>query len=203
MAKAVQVEEWGLEKTLSTGTELMESVYQEEKRLGILFWRARSSELTIDHIDRIAETIDRHVYDWATCDTLCGVLRLAIANDPSFVPRLIEWSDAENLWRRRAACVSFLSFARKGEHLDAIETICDRAVRMNERFVQLGVGWLLREVGVAEQDRAVSFLRSHFEWISREGLRYALEKMPKKTRVEVMDEHKAHADLSSLLPSQP
>lgn len=186
-----EVKEWDLDKVFTTGLELLACEFQEEKRLGVLFLKAKGSKLDKERIDQIAEAIDAHVYDWATCDILAGgVLRRAIEGDASLVPQLTEWSQAENLWRRRACCVSFLSFAKKGAHADAIETICDQSVRLNERFVQLGVGWLLREFSCSDRERVVAFLKSHAEWISREGLRYALEKMPSALRKELMDDHK-------------
>lgn len=182
---------WEAEKVFSLGMELLSSEFHEEKRLGILFLKSRGSEIGKTFLQRIEDCIDAHVYDWATCDTLSGaVLRKMIEADVEIVSLLEEWSFAENLWKRRACCVSFLSFAKKGEHAEAIERICDRSVRMNERFVQLGVGWLLRELSVFDREKVLAFLDSHAEWISREGLRYALEKMPSDIRKKAMDDHK-------------
>ena len=119
MSRLAEVSSWELDKVVVTGLELLACEFQEEKRLGVLFLKARGSELDADRIDQIAEAIDAHVYDWATCDILAGgVLRRAIEGDESLVPQLMEWSSAENLWRRRACCVSFLSFARKGIHAE-------------------------------------------------------------------------------------
>ena len=76
MSRLAEVSSWELDKVVVTGLELLACEFQEEKRLGVLFLKARGSELDADRIDQIAEAIDAHVYDWATCDILAGgVLR--------------------------------------------------------------------------------------------------------------------------------
>lgn len=56
-----------------------------------------------------------------------------------------------------------------------------------ERFVQLGCGWLLREISLSERKRVISFIEKHHESFSREGLRYAIEKMTESERRRLMN----------------
>jgi hypothetical protein len=49
-------------------------------------------------------------------------------------------------------------------------------------FVQLGTGWVLRELSRADLEGVIEFIKEHYEKFSREGLRYAIEKMDSKTR---------------------
>lgn len=185
------MKEWNFDKIFDAATELLTSEYFEEKGVGICFLKDRTSELNTESIDRLSPIIESCVYDWGTCDSLAnGVLRHAILSDPSIVQSMIQWSASESLWKRRASCVAFVPLAKTGNFNESVLEICKNAVQMNERFVQLGVGWLLREFSLADREQMLEFLKTHSNSISREGLRYALEKTPQTLRKEMMDYHK-------------
>jgi len=59
-------------------------------------------------------------------------------------------------------------------------------VRDSQRFVQLGVGWVLRELSLADHDLVVNFIKSNYAYFSREGLRYAIEKMSGAQRTKLL-----------------
>jgi 3-methyladenine DNA glycosylase AlkD len=85
--------------------------------------------------------------------------------------------------------VTFVKVARFGQHNEEVIAVCGRVVRNPERFAQLGAGWALRELSLADRDRVVEFLRSHYACVSREGLRYAIEKMPASLQRRLLTEH--------------
>ena len=64
-------------------------------------------------------------------------------------------------------------------------------MKNDERFVQLGLGWVLRELYLADRDLVLSFLAAHYGELSREGLRYAIEKMPAELQMRLLAEHAA------------
>lgn len=129
-----------------------------------------------------------HVYDWATCDTLCGrVLFECVKAEPSLAQRVAAWKDSPLTWKQRAAAVTFVKLAGKSCDLhDTILSVCGTIVQSPERFVQLGCGWVLREAGVRDQPRVVAFIKDRYASFSREGLRYAIEKMPPPLRAELL-----------------
>jgi 3-methyladenine DNA glycosylase AlkD len=59
--------------------------------------------------------------------------------------------------------------------------LCEVTLGRSEaaRFVQTGVGWLLRELWRADAVAVVALIESSMGDFSSEGLRYATEKMPK------------------------
>eukprot|EP01126_Amoeba_proteus_P054491 TRINITY_DN6709_c0_g1_i3.p1 TRINITY_DN6709_c0_g1~~TRINITY_DN6709_c0_g1_i3.p1 ORF type:complete len:153 (+),score=24.78 TRINITY_DN6709_c0_g1_i3:651-1109(+) len=93
-----------------------------------------------------------------------------------------KWKDSKNLWEQRASCVSFVKLARHGNHTNIILDICSETVKSSERFVQLANGWVLRELYLASPEEVVSFIKENYIYFSREGLRYATEKMNAKQR---------------------
>jgi hypothetical protein len=62
-------------------------------------------------------------------------------------------------------------------------------VRNRDRFVQLGMGWVLRELFLADRKATLGFLGRHSARINGEALRYTIEKMPKTMQRRVLAEH--------------
>jgi hypothetical protein len=56
--------------------------------------------------------------------------------------------------------------------------LCLECLKYDERFNQLGLGWLLREMSVVDRKGVGKFIRDNYGSFIREGLRYAIEKFP-------------------------
>jgi 3-methyladenine DNA glycosylase AlkD len=100
------------------------------------------------------------------------------------------WKDAENLWQRRASCIPFVTLAKQGDRVfpgftDLILEVGETVVRSDERFSQTAVGWLWRELWVAEPERVVGAIEANITQFSSEGLRYATEKMPRDEQLRL------------------
>ncbi len=100
---------------------------------------------------------------------------------------IVKWRSAKNPWLKRMSIVAFVGHARKGDKSfeGALKLILDTAsvvVKSDHRFHQTGVGWVIREVYKGSPQMAAKFIDRHLKYFSREGLRYAIEKMPEKTR---------------------
>jgi 3-methyladenine DNA glycosylase AlkD len=91
------------------------------------------------------------------------------------------WRDAASLWQRRAAVVSFVYVAARGEanfagFTDLLLEACAANIQATDRFAHTGPGWALRELSVAEPERVRDFVDAHPEF-SREGRRMALARL--------------------------
>ncbi len=52
---------------------------------------------------RLMGMFDQHVYDWGTCDTICGqVLHEIILKDKKLATSIASWRDHQNIWKKRA-----------------------------------------------------------------------------------------------------
>jgi 3-methyladenine DNA glycosylase AlkD len=67
---------------------------------------------------------------------------------------------------------------------------CAVTLRSEERFAQTGVGWLLRELAAADRARVLAFTEAHLGEMSREAVRYVVERMPKDVQARVVSAHK-------------
>lgn len=183
------------EDILELAAQLLRDEHHEVKHCGVLtfhrFKRRLSSDeasaaASIDCIERLID--EKHVYDWATSDGLSSRgLSPLVERFPSMATRFLAWSSSENPWKRRASAVTFVKLCKpQHDFEDLILEICRSAMRMDHRFVQLGCGWALREASVKNPRRVVELLKENVSIMSREGLRYATEKMDPATRKELM-----------------
>ncbi|KAG2389640.1 hypothetical protein C9374_014200 [Naegleria lovaniensis] len=193
---------------LKVAYELMKSKYFEEKNVGIKILAGNVSKIIpkrkkkktgqdsiedalngLKVITDLDEQLfqDEHIYDWGTCDTLSSqVICELIKRDSSLGSIVQQWKDSSNIWQQRSACVSFVKIAKHGEFNDIIFDICSTTVQNKERFVQLGTGWVLRELSLADLDAVTMFIKRNYSNFSREGLRYAIEKMDSKLKSKLL-----------------
>jgi 3-methyladenine DNA glycosylase AlkD len=197
---------------------LLSSTNQEEKCSAPWIMKAvldkKPSKLGLEDVVFLGKEIfeANHAYDWGTVDTLCGkVIHFALINDgdnsQSGVSKMLKsWSHSQfaNLWQQRASCVAFVKLARHGRHTDAIMSIVENCVKNPERFVQLGAGWVLRELWLAEPQLVVNFITGHYTYFSREGLRYAIEKMDRPLQQRLLKyDHHSEGDIDVKSASKP
>lgn len=123
------------------------------------------------------------IWEWNTTDWLCvrvlGPLIKARGGDAG--RRIVRWTDAPGLWRRRAAIVGFVDLVPYPDVFPAMTDLvleaCAANVRDEARFAQTGVGWVLRELSRRSPTAVFEFVAEHRPHISTEGLRMATAKL--------------------------
>lgn len=166
---------------------LLRSSFGEDKIIGMMIYNKIFKFIEEDYIHTIVRSffIEKHVQDWAMCDSLCTkFLRQWAGMSKENTLSLAEWRNEENIWLKRASCVSFVTRAKHGDSSPNFEgftqilfLICEKVIQCQERFAQLGCGWLLREIFLSDKVKTKEFLRNNLDKFSAEGLRYAVEKM--------------------------
>jgi len=173
---------------INLGVELLKSEFFEEKRFGIELLSKKYNKISPKFIDEFYELFDNYIYDWGTCDVSCSkIISKMISLNPEIISTIIKWKDSEKIWAKRGAAVSFVTLAKTGKYNDEIIDICSTIVKDNRRFVQLGNGWVLRNLSLVDLSRVIDFIKRNYDYFSREGLRYAIEKMNPKKRKELMN----------------
>ncbi|BAZ40248.1 hypothetical protein NIES4101_62090 [Calothrix sp. NIES-4101] len=127
-----------------------------------------------------------YIKEWNTCDWFCvKVLNPLIKQQGrDCAVAVMQWCEAENLWRKRASVVSFVNIAKHGDKnfpsfTPMLLDTCGVVVRSSERFAQTGVGWCLRELGLSDRDLVIiNWIEGNITHFSSEGLRYAIKKFP-------------------------
>lgn len=125
--------------------------------------------------------------NWATTDAICGMLIGPLLQKyPELVDSVRGWVSHRNLWVRRAAAVSLVGAARRGDALDAAYDVAARLHHDPHDLIHKAVGWLLREAGKTDMARLERYLRQHGQTIPRTTVRYALEKFPEPKRRQLL-----------------
>jgi 3-methyladenine DNA glycosylase AlkD len=172
---------------------LLRSPWAEEKHVAIALLGRNVQRLPARFLRDFEPVFDRSVHDWGACDHVAGRILRPLVALPATRKRIVGWRGARSPWRQRAAAVAFVNEARHGRYNSEILTICRSLVRNPDRFVQLGMGWVLRELFLADRTVVLGFLARHYPLINREALRYAVEKMPATLQIRLLEQHRAAA----------
>jgi 3-methyladenine DNA glycosylase AlkD len=127
----------------------------------------------------------RSINNWDLVDVTCThIVGEFLKNKPRDV--LYKLAKSDNLWEKRIAIISTLSFIRQDDYIDTLEI---SRILLNDRhdLIHKAIGWMLREVGKRDQKVEELFLDKYFKEMSRTTLRYAIERFPEKLRKEYLN----------------
>ena len=167
--------------------ELLRSGWGEEAIL-VGLWMPKLYKLYVwEDIFVFREWIDKYIDNWAECDTFCNhTMEKFLERFPAAIEEIKGWTASENRWMKRAAAVSLIIPARKGQYLEDIFQIADRLIESNDDMVQKGYGWMLKEASKAHLQKVYEFIMARRQVMPRTALRYAIEKMPEEMRRKAM-----------------
>jgi len=167
--------------------ELFRSDYTEEAFV-VSFWGTNFKPFVgPDDLDTFEKWIDRYINNWAKCDGFCNhTVGDLIAKYPGKVSALKSWAKSSNRWLRRAAAVSLIVPAKKGEFLREALEISDILLIDEDDMVQKGYGWLLKEESRKKQKEIFDHVMRNKAKMPRTALRYAIELMPKSLKARAM-----------------
>ena len=200
-------EEERLREHLSAGQQkdlalmLLEEDFTEDKLAGVLFLQeillpAGALDWRSD-VPLFARLFDRgHIGDWGICDWFCVKVLgpLAEQQGEACARAISEWQEADGVWQRRASVVAFANLARKGDRnfpgfTEMVLDNCSQLLGSQERFVQTGVGWILRELSRSDEDRVAGFVEANLDSFSREALKNATKYLPPQVAERLLRTH--------------
>ena len=169
---------------VGTTLALLKSPLHEERALALLILVNRYERGTAAEQKRIYEQylthVRKHVNNWDLVDSSAPYIVGAhlLERDRG---SLVELARSPNLWERRVAIVATFWFIRRGSFDDTL-AIAELLLDDREDLIHKATGWMLREVGNRDRAAAERFLRRHCLSMPRTMLRYAIEKLPPRTR---------------------
>lgn len=116
---------------------------------------------------------------WDTCDTLGPLLGELALSYPKVNEILLEWSEAENIWLRRAAIIHQLPRKDKTNE-PLLEQIIVNNLDQEEFFIAKAIGWSLREYSKTNQSWVEDFLLKHGEKMKPLSVREASKYLTKR-----------------------
>ncbi|MGB5320277.1 DNA alkylation repair protein [Eudoraea sp.] len=167
--------------------QLWQTSYIEESLVACKLSYAYHKAFVPEDFEIFRRWITSYVNNWASCDTFCNhTMGKFIERYPSYIDELKGFTSSENRWLRRAAAVSLIVPARKGEFLSDIFEISDNLLMDEDDLVQKGYGWLLKVASKQHQKEVFEYILTKKASMPRTALRYAIEKMPKEMKIQAM-----------------
>lgn len=130
----------------------------------------------------------RFVRGWGDCDDFCThAFGELIIQNTDLVKKIIPWTKREEFWMRRAAAVVTIPsiYHNKYKETNPI-VISDLLMNDKNDLVCKGYGWMLKVLSVKEPQLVFDYLVKNKDVMPRVSFRYALEKMDKDRKAELM-----------------
>lgn len=180
---------WTLTEAFRFADRMVRDRRLESKALGLLLAGRFRKDFTPDVLERARGwLLEGWCANWAVTDTLCGcVLSPLLEKLPALSGEMLFWTGSGSLWLRRAAAVSLVPMARRGQQLERAYEIAQRLLGDREDLVHKATGWLLREAGRTDRPRLEAFLLRCGPAVPRTALRYAIEHFPEKDRKRILE----------------
>ena len=183
-----QVKYQSKDEVFTLAKELLSSGYMDDSIIAVDWIHRRKSEYTTSDLAVFSEIIDTYVTNWALCDDFCthavGELLLRY---PTLFCEMRPWAADSNKWKRRAASVSLILPIRKDPaYLPMVLKTASSLLTDPEDMVQKGYGWMLKVASKRFQAQVFTFVMDNKADMPRTALRYAIEKMPREMKQEVM-----------------
>jgi 3-methyladenine DNA glycosylase AlkD len=177
----------GKQEIFSLCEQLLRSDYSEEAFVAFNWSYRLSRQYEPPDFNLFENWLSKYINNWAKCDTLCNhTIGTFIEQYPQYIEDLKRWAKSDNRWVRRAAAVTLIIPAKKGDFLEEIFQIADILLHDNDDLVQKGYGWMLKEASRTHQQEVFDYVIRNKETMPRTALRYAIEKMPEDLKRRAM-----------------
>ena len=182
-----EVKSYGKKEVFSLCEELYRSGYTEEAFV-VSFWLPNLVEkLEPSDLAIFKGWIEKYIDNWAKCDGLCNhTIGSFVEKYPESINEVKSWAKSKNRWLKRAAAVSLIIPAKKGDFLQDVFEISNLLLSDEDDIVQKGYGWLLKEASRKHQKQVFDYVLENKKKMGRTALRYAIELMPKELKTEAM-----------------
>ena len=182
-----EIKSLGKQEIFNLCEDLFRSDYTEEAFI-VSFWTPKLTDrFEPADLALFKRWIEAYINNWAKCDGFCNhTIGDFVEKYPESVNELVNWTASPNRWLKRAAAVSLIIPAKKGQFLTEIFIISDRLLPDEDDMVQKGYGWLLKEASRLYQDNVFQYVMKNKKVMPRTALRYAIELMPKELKSEAM-----------------
>ena len=168
---------------LLLGDKLISTGKYEEASFAISFIYSNTTKLTAETFDKLGDWLEKGIINWAHTDVLCGkALSCFFTNKIIDIESLSEWTKSASKWKRRAVPVTLIDVLNTDVPLERLFNIIEPLMLDDEKFVQKGLGWFLRESWKIFPKETEDFLLKWKDTCGRIIIQYATEKMDKESR---------------------
>lgn len=187
----------GLNGFLDLGDLLLQSGKYEEASFAICSIKPFYKQYTADTFVRVGLWLESGVRNWAHTDTLCGeVVSRFFKRGVASLSDMSSWRESPSKWKRRAAPVSMITLLKLTEDYEQLLDFIRPLMLDEERVVQQGLGWFLREAWKKKPGPVEAFLHEWKNSSPRLIFQYATEKMTPEQKAGFRKGKKQQAGIS-------
>lgn len=135
------------------------------------------------------EWLKKYVRGWGDCDDFCThAFGELLCQDNNLFTEIIKWTEHPDFFVRRAAAV-ILIYPIRRQKFQKINPflISDALMHDDHHLVLKGYGWMLKVLSETESKKVYEYLKRKKHIMPRIALRYALEKLDKELKLELME----------------
>ena len=137
------------------------------------------------------------VDNWCHSDALSGIYsRVVEAQFEAVYPQLQAWNASPSEWLRRISLTSLIHYSGKNAVFLAPEQmlpLVENCVADQRKYVELAVGWVLRELGHVHPDEVTAFLERRAASMGSRAFARAIEGRSAQERARLTARRKASA----------
>jgi 3-methyladenine DNA glycosylase AlkD len=172
--------------------EIEPFIFERDMRLfsvATQWLKKRKSILDMKYIDTYEKWVEEALHGWGKCDQFCyRLMNPLLAKYPNEVYEYcLKWIDSDDFSQKRVGIVALTgsSLTVVGP-FERVSYICDKMKHDEDVLIQKAVGWILKCSYKEYPNELVDYLKKNVSTLTRTTFRYALEKMPKELKQELM-----------------
>ena len=163
---------------LSAGKLLVKTGKYEETNFAICLLKEFSEQFDSKTFEQVEKWFDIGIINWAHTDIFCGHLMSEFFNRGIVsLKDLSDWRSAKNKYQRRAVPVAMLPLLKTAKSYKPLFSFISPLMMDEEKKVQQGLGWFLREAWKIKAKETETFLLKWKDKAPRVIFQYATEKM--------------------------
>lgn len=172
---------------------LTKSTFHEERLSGFLLLielynlskKKKDEDTTAKIVDFYRSILDRG-NNWDLVDLVAPkILGDRLSNGQDAEPILMQLAASDNLWKQRVSIVATLPLIKKGMY-DLTLDLAIYLIPHDHDLIHKATGWMLREVGKKDERMLLAFLDHYCTKLPRTTLRYAIERLAPRHRLQYM-----------------
>jgi 3-methyladenine DNA glycosylase AlkD len=131
------------------------------------------------------------VDNWCHSDRLSAIYsRILEADQAEVYPQLMAWNRAEAEWLRRISLVSLIHYSGKNAVFlppEKVLPLVSNCLDDQRYYVQMAVGWVLREMGHVYRQAITHYLETHADQLGTPAFARAIERQSAKERTRLRE----------------
>jgi 3-methyladenine DNA glycosylase AlkD len=131
------------------------------------------------------------VDNWCHSDGLSAIYSRILESRPAEVyPQMVSWNRAEGEWLRRISLVSLIHYSGKNSvflPLNRVLPLVSSCLDDQRHYVQMAVGWVLREMGHVYGREVTKYLEAHAERMGTSAFSRAIERRSSPERARLRE----------------